>query len=381
MNSIIILLALIVIVVLPDVYLLLGFLRDSNVIIKVLNLLPTIAFFALLFFLSRHRDAFMLGFASFLLLCIVLPKFLFVVISIIGRGAGFLWYKLFTYFNVFGFCVSAVVALAMLFGLIFGWRLLDVKNVDLAFDDLPEAFDGYTIVHLSDMHVGTYGDSPGFLQKVVDKTNGIKPDLIVFTGDIVNLSSEEIRPFVQTLDRFSATDGVVSVLGNHDYGLYSDDYADNPHEEGLKVADAEVALGWRVLMNEHIYVRRGNDSIAIIGVENTGKPPFPRIGDLRKAMEGVDSTSFSILLSHDPSHWQMEVLPRTDIPLMLSGHTHAAQFKICGWSPSRWLYDQWSGLYEEDGQKLLVSEGIGGTIPFRLGTKPQIVKITLHRKS
>ncbi len=380
MNSLTVLLTLTAILVLPDVYLLLEFLRHSNVVVKILLILPTILFVAVLFLMPRHRVPLLMDVATFLLLCIVLPKLLFVIISVIGKGAGYLWYKLIPYFNTFGLCVSVIVSIAMLFGLVAGWRFLRVKNVELAFDNLPEAFDGYTIVQMSDMHLGTYGDNIKFLKKVVDRANDISPDLVVFTGDIVNFSSDEIAPFAEPLGQLMATDGVLAVLGNHDYGLYRDDYDDNPHKEGLKVAEAEMALGWRVLMNEHVYVCRDNDSIAILGVENTGKPPFPKIGNLKLASQGIDASSFKILLSHDPSHWKMEVLPETDIPLMLSGHTHAAQFKIGSWSPSSWIYDEWSGLYEEDGQKLFVSEGIGGTIPFRFGTKPQIVKITLHKK-
>ena len=134
-------------------------------------------------------------------------------------------------------------------------------------------------------------------------------------------------------------------------------------------------------MNEHRLVTRGEAQMAIAGVENTGKPPFPEIGDLKGAMEGLPSGIFIVLLSHDPSHWRMEVLPDTDIPLMLAGHTHAAQFKIGSWSPSRFLYSEWSGLYQEDGQRLFVSEGIGGSIPFRLGATPEIIVFTLHRST
>lgn len=380
MNSIIIILSLIVVLVLPDVYILLGFMRGSGMVLKLLQLLPTILLFITLLLLSRYRSTTLFGLATFLILCIVLPKFLFMIISLVGQGLGLLWDRLFYALNFTALCVAIVVSLSMFYGMVIGWRQLSVKEVELAFDDLPEAFDGYTVVHLSDLHVGTYGRKTAFLQKVVDKVNSLQPDLIVFTGDLVNLRSSEMDPFYNVLSQLQATDGIASVLGNHDYGFYGDNYSGNPYDEGKKVAAEERSMGWQTLLNEHIFISRGNDSIAVIGVENTGKPPFPHIGDLGKAMKGVDST-FSILLSHDPSHWRMEVLPKTDIPLTLSGHTHAAQFKICGWSPSKWLYDEWSGLYEEGGQKLFVSEGIGGTIPFRLGTKSQIVKIMLRKTS
>ena len=380
MNQIIIVLSLIVILVLPDVYILLSFMRGSGTILRLLQLLPTILLFITLLLLSQYRSTTLLGIATFLILCIVLPKFIFMIVSVIGQGLGMLWYKLFYATNFAAFCIAAITSLSMLYGMTIGWRQLCVKEVDLTFDNLPSAFDGYTIVQLADMHVGTYGTRTSFLKKVADKVDALKPDLIVFTGDMVNMSSTEIDPFYEVLSSFKATDGIMSVLGNHDYGLYNDNYSGNPFDEGKKVADAERYIGWQMLLNQHAFINRDNDSIAIIGVENTGKPPFPKIGHLEKALEGVDSGTFKILLSHDPSHWRMEVLPKTDIPLTLSGHTHAAQFKLCGWSPSKWLYDEWSGLYEESGQKLFVSEGIGGTIPFRLGTKSQIVKITLHKK-
>lgn len=378
MNPIIIILSLIVILVLPDVYILLGFMRGSGMALKMLQLLPTILIFVTLLLLSHYRSTTLLGLATFLILCVVLPKFLFMVISIVGQGLGLLWYRLFYALNYVALGIAIIVSLSMLYGMTIGWRQLSVKEMELAFDDLPDSFDGYTIVQLSDLHVGTYGQKTAFLQKVVDKVNSLQPDLIVFTGDLVNLRSSEMDPFYNVLSQLQATDGIASVLGNHDYGLYDDNYSGNPYDEGKKVAAEERSMGWQALLNEHIFISHGNDSIAVIGVENTGKPPFPHIGDLGKAMKGVDST-FSILLSHDPSHWRMEVLPKTNIPLTLSGHTHAAQFKMCGWSPSRWLYNEWSGLYEEGKQKLIVSEGVGGTIPFRLGTKPQIVKITLRK--
>ena len=381
MNSIIVIASLLVILVLPDVYIFLLFMRDSGTVAKLLQLMPMLLLFAVLLVLSRQRSGPWFQVATFFLLCIALPKFLFMVVSAVGWVAGLMWHKLFTIFNALALCLSLTVSLSMFYGMTFGWRQLSVKEVELAFDDLPDAFDGYTIVQLSDWHVGTYGENSGFVQKVVDRANSLRPDLVVFTGDIVNLRSDELDNFYGSLSSLSAPDGVVSVLGNHDYGLYRDDYNDDPHEEGFRVARAEASMGWKVLLNEHVFVSRGTDSIAVIGVENTGKPPFPRIGDLQKAMQGIDETTFSILLSHDPSHWRMEVLPDTDIALTLSGHTHAAQFKVFGWSPSRWLYPEWSGLYEEGVQKLYVSEGIGGTIPFRLGTKPQIVKITLKKKS
>ena len=172
----------------------------------------------------------------------------------------------------------------------------------------------------------------------------------------------------------------MAVLGNHDYCLYGfDERPAEPLDGAMQVVEAERRMGWQVLLNEHRIITRDSAQIAVVGVENTGKPPFPEIGDLRGAMKGLPDSTFKILLSHDPSHWRMEVLPQTDIPLMLAGHTHAAQLKVGSWSPSQWLYSEWSGLYEENKQHLYVSEDTGGTIRFRLGATPEIVVFTLHR--
>ena len=265
-----------------------------------------------------------------------------------------------------------------LYGLIVGWKTLSVKQVELQFVDLPKEFDGYKIVQLSDLHVGTHGQRTAFLEKVVHRTNAENPDLIVFTGDLVNLSADETAPFEMVLSQLKAKDGVLSVLGNHDYCFYG--MKERPadlRQEARKVVEAERRMGWDVLLNANRIIRRNEAKMAVAGVENTGKPPFPEIGDLKKAIAGIPEGIFTILLSHDPSHWRIEILPETDIPLTLSGHTHAAQVKLGRWSPAKWMYREWGGLYTEDGQRLFVSEGLGGSIPFRLGTRPEIVVITL----
>ena len=285
--------------------------------------------------------------------------------------------------------VAAAVSMMALYGLVFGWKQLETKYVDLYFDDLPETYDGYRLAHLSDLHLGTYKGKTAFVEKVVQRVNEEKPNLVVFTGDLVNTDPEEIQPYVPLLSSFTAYDGVISVLGNHDYCLYGHpERWSDPREGGLQVADMERSMGWEVLMNESRILQKGPERIAIVGVENTGKPPFPQIGDLKSAVNDVtdydtvkcDDKLFTILLSHDPSHWRMEVLPKTDVPLTLSGHTHAAQLKLGKWSPSSWMYKEWGGAYQSGNQQLFISEGLGGTLPFRFGARPQVVMITLHRR-
>lgn len=374
---------------LPDFYICFQFLRGSALVWRFLFFLPT--FLGLASLVGMRYCGFSSAFGTLFLvslLCFAFPKFCFALVSLIGKLLGVWSAKAFLISNSVGVVAAGAVALMALYGLVFGWKHLETKYVDLYFDSLPQAFDGYRIAHLSDLHVGTHGEKTAFVDKVVRRVNEEHPDLIVFTGDIVNTEPEELLPFTAALSQLSAPDGVASVLGNHDYCLYGnpDRWAD-VRAGGHAVAAIERSMGWHVLMNESLVLRRDSARIAVAGVENTGKPPFPEMGDLMSAVNGVtgygaargDRDLFTVLLTHDPSHWRMEVLPETDIPLTLSGHTHAAQFKIGKWSPSGWLYKEWGGAYESNGQQLFISEGLGGTLPFRFGTRPQVVVLTLHR--
>lgn len=368
--------------ILPDVYISLVLMRNAAWWAHGLVWLPAIvAFGVLLSIRYGGLSSIKIDILAVLMLCMALPQIVFLVLSLLGKLTSLAWSPALTVSNYAGIAVGAVVSVSMLYGLLYGWKQLTVKNVDLEFDNLPAEFDGYRVLQLSDLHVGSYGSNAAFLEKVVQRVNDERPDLVVMTGDLINNKPTEIAPFEQTLSRLRAKDGVMAVLGNHDYCLYGlDKHHANPREGTRQVVQAERRMGWQVLLNEHRLIRRGDAKIAIVGVENTGKPPFPKIGDLSGAMAEVPDTMFKILLSHDPSHWRMEVLPKTDIPLMLAGHTHAGQLKICSWSPSKWIYDEWSGLYQQGKQYLYVSEGTGGTIRFRLGTTPELIILTLHKK-
>ena len=376
---------------LPDFYIYGVYLRNIPLVWKLLFFTPTIV--ALLSILSVRFFGLTNTLSTIflaVLLCFALPKMLFVVFSLIAKLLGIWSITSYNVVTICGIVAASVVSLMGLYGLTIGWKQLETKHVDLYFDHLPKEFDGYKIAHLSDLHVGSYGNKTKFIQKIVDQVNEENPDLVAFTGDIVNTEPEELLPFTQTLSHLHAKDGVVSVLGNHDYCLYGDRSRwSDVREGGLKVAEIEQTMGWNVLLNQSVTVERDSAKIAITGVENTGKPPFPQIGNLKAAVEGIthydtancDKNLFTVLLSHDPSHWRMEVVPKTDIPLTLSGHTHAAQLKLGNWSPVKWMYKEWSGLYQSDNQQLYISEGIGGTLPFRFGTRPQIIIITLHRRA
>ena len=259
-----------------------------------------------------------------------------------------------------------------------------VKKVKLSYKNLPPAFKGLRIVHISDIHSGSFTDKEAVL-KGVYKVMKEKPDIILFTGDLVNNMADEMTDYMDVFNKLSAPMGVYSTLGNHDYGDYV-----QWESEGEKAANLErlkqihAALGWRLLMNEHVALERGTDKIALLGIENwSAKARFPKYGDMQKAHTGTADYPFKILLSHDPSHWKGQVLDDySDVDLTLSGHTHGMQFGVeipgLKWSPVQYVYKEWSGLYEKDGQKLYVNPGFGFIgYPGRVGILPEITVLEL----
>ncbi len=389
---VIIFIIVLAVLLLSDAYIIFGVLPNivsslswgPKIFILVLFLFPTLLYCILLIktFLFGDVSQHILNSLFRGTLLVVLSSLLFVIISLIGKGIGLLWAPASSVFNIIGVVVVIVWICMALYGSIEGWKKVTVENVTVSSPKIPEAFNGYKIVQLSDFHIGTYADSPETVTRIVNEVNSLNPDLIVFTGDLVNSSSEEITQFKNILSELKARDGVLSVLGNHDYCLYRDYKApDTPEKELAKVVNTEDEIGWRLLRNNSYIIKRGNDSIAIVGVDNAGSRMFPDKSDLPKAIRNLSSDSFKILLSHDPSHWRREVLPTTDIDLTLSGHTHAMQFKLGNWSPSKWTYPEWGGMYEDGMQKLYVSTGIGENIAFRFGAWPQIALLTLHEEA
>lgn len=253
----------------------------------------------------------------------------------------------------------------------------ETKEVEHRFHHLPHAFDGYRIVHISDLHLDGWKGHSEDLERIVNKINALQPDLICFTGDLISMSEHELDNMESVLSRLQATDGVVSVLGNHDYMPYSRQLTEKQRTQSISnLVQREEEMGWRLLLNQHHIIHRDADSLAIIGVENhsCGTHNIIHRGRLSEAMTGCEHT-FSILLSHDPTHWRAEVVPQTNIPLTLSGHTHAMQFRLFGWTPSRYIYPECDGLYTKGEQTLYVNIGLGGTMPMRIGATPEI---TLH---
>ncbi len=311
----------------------------------------------------RHNSKMRLLFGAFLL--IALPGLLFILV---WPFAG--WEV--------ALVLPSVWELLMVYGFFFGWRHIIVRRATCTSSLLPRAFDGYKVLQLSDIHIGTYLRNRSFIDKLVRIVNDQHADLVVFTGDLVNVSAEEVIPFQHALGQIQARDGIFSIMGNHDYCEYIPVKTEHDIEKNQTVLRyLEGKIGWRLLLNAHALIRRGNSEIAIIGVENISRPPFQDYGDLKKAMAGLPKGMFKILLSHDPSHWRRGVLHQTDIALTLSGHTHAGQIRVGHWSPSRAAYQEWGGKYIEDGSMLYVSTGIGGTVPFRIGAWPEVNVITL----
>jgi uncharacterized protein len=259
-----------------------------------------------------------------------------------------------------------------------------VHRVNLAFDNLPPAFRGLKIVQISDIHSGSFGD-PKAVSRGIDKILAEKPDLILFTGDLVNDQSSEMQDYTTIFSRLTAPMGVFSTLGNHDYGDYiwwETPEAKKANLERLKQIQAD--MGWRLLMNEHVVLERGGEQIALIGIENwSAKARFPKYGKMNEAYAGAEKYPFKILMSHDPSHWDAEVRPHyPDIDLALAGHTHGMQFGVeipgLKWSPVQYVYPQWAGIYEQGKQKLYVNRGFGFIgYPGRVGILPEITVITL----
>ena len=282
--------------------------------------------------------------------------------------------------------LAAIPFASLLYGMFRGKYNFKVLSYKLEYDDLPEAFEGFKIAQISDIHSGSF-DNPKKVQYGVDLVNDQDADVVFFTGDLVNNRAEEVLPWIQTFKKINAKHGVYSILGNHDYGDYSpweSPEAKKKNMEDLK--KAQKKMGWDLLLNESRFIEKQGQRIAILGVENWGSGGFKKAGDLNKALNDVAAEDFKILMSHDPSHWEAEVLPHPyNIHLTLSGHTHGMQFGIeipgwIKWSPVQWRYKQWAGIYGQPEQRINVNRGFGYlAYPGRVGMWPEVTSITLKK--
>ncbi len=259
-----------------------------------------------------------------------------------------------------------------------------VKKVPISFANLPESFRGLKIVQISDVHSGSFNNKSA-VQKGIEKILKLEPDLILFTGDLVNGRADEMANYKEVFSQLKAPMGVYSILGNHDYGDYENwESKDHKVRNLERVKSIHHEMGWRLLLNEHVVLEKNNHRMALIGVENwSAKANFPKYGRLEHAYSGAEEIPFKLLMSHDPSHWDAEVRAKyPDIDLMLAGHTHGMQFGVelpwFRWSPVQYVYRQWAGLYEEGNQKLYVNRGFGFLgYPGRVGILPEITLIEL----
>lgn len=285
-----------------------------------------------------------------------------------------------------GLGLAAVPFASILYGMYKGKYNFKVLKYVLHFEDLPEAFDGYRLTQISDIHSGSF-DNIEKVNYAVDLINQQESDVILFTGDMVNNKAIELEPYVPVFKKLSAKDGLYSVLGNHDYGDYVRWDSEDEKKQNLENLKAlQEEIGFDLLLNENRFIERAGERLAIIGVENWGKGGFKKAGDLKQAKQGVSSDDFKILLSHDPSHWDAEVVQdEYHYHLTLSGHTHGMQFGIeipgvFKWSPVKWRYKHWAGIYEQLGQYINVNRGFGYlAFPGRVGIWPEISVIELKK--
>ncbi len=319
------------------------------------------------------------------LFCI--PKILFSILSFIPKVGEYL-----------GIAVALAVIYIILYGITIGFSKLEVRHITFESSRVPAAFDGYKIVQFSDSHTGSFrGPYAHLLQQSIDTINAQHPDLVCFVGDIENFTPDELEPHRAAFSSIKAKDGVMTIMGNHDYSTY---LRLPPREETAMVQrtrDMQRSFGWDMLENENRIIHRNGDSILVIGEENWGLPPFQQYGDVRKALGDITLTldkdkrtpTLSLMLSHDPNAWRHHVMPVIVPDITLSGHTHGTQFSLFGWSPASMVYQEWGGEYylNEDNQQstdtpslLSVSTGFGGNFPFRFNMPREIVVITLKHK-
>lgn len=308
------------------------------------------------------------------------------VVSMVGSGNDVSFDSRRKFIGYAGLAIAAVPFAGLLYGTLKGKYDYKIHKVKLTFPDLPQAFDGLKIVQISDIHSGSF-DSHEAVAGGVELIEQQQADLVLFTGDLVNNLAEEIEPYKDLFRAIDAPLGKFAILGNHDYG----DYVQWPSMEEKaanlsRLKQQHADMGYRLLLNERVALEKDGEQIQLAGVENWGKPPFPPLGDLDKALEGIDSDAFTILMSHDPDHWEYKVRDHEkQVHLTLSGHTHGMQMGveipgILQWSPIKYKYPRWAGLYGEGEQYLYVNRGFGFLgYPGRAGIWPEITVIELSK--
>ncbi len=379
-------------VVLPDIFFHLKLKKHkAKPILIILNLLPA-AFFIVTFlsmkFLSdenynpRTFNFYMWVNFSYMLLYV--PKLIYIFFHFLNYLLNLVLKEKIYLVRYAGVLVAMFAIILMTHGAFVNPKNPQVRSVEVPVSNLPASFNGFKIVQLSDIHLGSWGSNHSYLEPVIKLVNEQDADIIVFTGDMVNNYQEEMRGWAPLFQQLKSRVGNYAILGNHDYGDYSS--WDTPEHKTANLDSVKYRLkefGFRLLLNEKVDLLRDTDTLELLGVENWGKPPFPKYGNLSKTLENTRSGQPKILLSHDPSHWRGEILRHPEIALTLSGHTHAAQLAF-NWygkkvSPSSWMYKEWDGIYQENNQFLYINRGLGFIgIPVRIGiSRPEITVLTL----
>lgn len=320
----------------------------------------------------------------FFLMAFCVPELIFTIIAAVGRLFPFRVVRL--GFTLVGLVVAVLCVYVAVVGFWDSNRRFRVVEHRVVLPGLPSSFNGFRLVQFSDFHLGSYYGRTDFVRRVCDSINAARPDLIAFTGDLVNSRSVEADPYLEILSSLRSPNGVLAVLGNHDYMIYSPSTSRQKQADLERLCDLERRLGWKLLNNAGVLISNATDTIAILGSENSGRPPFPDYGDLAKASAGLpDSVAgrslFKILLSHDPAQWERSTLPRTDVSLTLSGHTHGLQVDFPFFHPCKLVHKHGAGFYRSGDRLLFVNTGIGAAlVPFRFGVWPRVDVLVLYNK-
>ncbi len=319
----------------------------------------------------------------FYFLLIYIPKLIHIFFNLIEYLFKRLFKRTTLYFNYLRIGISAFVVITMLVGAYITPRNFELTKVSLKIPNLPDSFNGYKIIQISDVHLGSWNNRHKKFKRVIKLINSQHADIIVFTGDMVNNYAEEAtgwRPYFLQLEAKSAK---FAIKGNHDYGDYTDwDTPSRRRTNNLKINQSFEDFGFKLLLNEHVYLKKGTDSICLVGVENFGGKRTSNYSDLSTALQNTNPNELKILLSHDPNHWDAEIRTHKDIVLTLAGHTHAAQMgiKIGDWllSPAAFVFKYSAGLYKVDNQYIYVNRGLGYIgLPLQIGVRPEITLIEL----
>lgn len=390
----IVLILLIIAIVIPDFFFFHKLKkRTDKLILFILHFLP--GFIFIVFFLyirfgleNQHdyRISANILWLIFAFVLIYIPKILYGFFHFFNFSVKKIMAKETKILRYVGAIVSFIILIVIFYGGFVAPKDFQLKKVTIEVPDLPASFDGYRIVQFSDFHIGNWNGDYSIMQPITDIINAQHPDIIVFTGDMVNNFANETHGWQPYFLKLKSKSGNYAILGNHDYGDYANWKTKSKRDSNLMQTKQAIRdFGFRLLLNEHVDLQNGKDKIALIGLENWGKAPVSMYGDLKKAMSGIENNEVKILLTHDPSHWDAEVVGKQNIVLTMSGHTHAAQigyiFINKQLSPSSWVFKQWDGLYQKGEQYLYVNRGIGFVgMPMRIGVPPEITLIELRTK-